>query len=337
MISGSNQDNWANGADTQVQIGFALHSISLFVDAIVPLRKLRNGIEESRKYAQIACSIKAIGLVEAPVVAADPSNEGQYLLLDGHIRIAILKDIGVTSVDCLVATDDEAYTYNKRINRLPPVQEHRMIVKAIERGVTESAIADALGLDVMSIRARFRLLNGICPEAAEMLKDTNCSMKVFDILRRMSAMRQIEAADLMIGQNNFTLIFGRALLAATSHDQMALKAKKARKTDLSGPTSQHIARMERELATLQTQVRSVEESYGIDNLHLTFARGYIAKLIGNAGIVRWLSHHKPEYLAEFQRIIAIDSIGNLTGPFADPVVDGDPDPLSAGTMGDAAQ
>ncbi|WP_430389538.1 plasmid partitioning protein RepB C-terminal domain-containing protein [Blastomonas fulva] len=90
----------------------------------------------------------------------------------------------------MVANDDETYTYNKRVNRLPPVQEHRMIVRAIERGVTAAMIADALGLEVQSIRARFRLLDGICPEAADMLKDTNCSMKVFDMLRRMSNMRQ---------------------------------------------------------------------------------------------------------------------------------------------------
>jgi len=42
--------------------------------------------------------------------------------------------------------------------------------------------------------------------------------------------------------------------------------------------------MERELAALQTQVKSVEETYGIDNLHLTVARGYVAKLLANTRI-----------------------------------------------------
>lgn len=44
--------------------------------------------------------------------------------------------------------------------------------------------------------------------------------------------------------------------------------------------------MEREIARLQMQVKSVEETYGIDNLHLTVARGYVRKLLGNAGVVR---------------------------------------------------
>jgi hypothetical protein len=171
--------------------------------------------------------------------------------------------------------------------------------------------------DFTQIRARFRLLDGICTEAADALKDTNCSMKVFDLLRRMTALRQIEAADLMIGQNNFSLMFARALLAATTEEQLVPAGKKARKPDVTGPTSQQISRMERELAALQTQVKSVEETYGIDNLHLTFARGYLGKLLANARIVRWLSVHRAEYLTEFQRIAEIDSLGGLATPNAE--------------------
>jgi hypothetical protein len=300
------------GAENRVRLGFERKSVTLQIDSIVPLKSLREGVRESRKYAQIVSSIKAIGLVEAPVVVPDPQNDGRYFLLDGHLRIEAIKQLEIAAVECLVANDDETYSYNKRVNRLPPVQEHRMIVRSIERGVTEAVIADALGLEVQSIRARFRLLDGICNEAADMLKDTNCSMRVFDMLRRMSTMRQIEAADLMIGQNNYTLMFARALLAATPDDQLAAQSKKARKPDMSGPTSQQISRMERELATLQTQVKSVEDSYGIDNLHLTFARGYLVKLLGNVRIVRWLSNHRQEFLAEFQRIADIEAIGPVS-------------------------
>ncbi|MFT3878480.1 MAG: plasmid partitioning protein RepB C-terminal domain-containing protein [Gemmatales bacterium] len=68
---------------------------------------------------------------------------------------------------------------------------------------------------ITSIRRRHRMLNGICPDAAEILKDTECPLSVFDILRQMAPFRQIEAAELMTGQNNFTGIFAKALLAAT--------------------------------------------------------------------------------------------------------------------------
>ena len=60
--------------------------------------------------------------------------------------------------------------------------------------------------------------------------------------------------------------------------------------------------MEREIARLQMQVKSVEETYGIDNLHLTVTRGYVRKLLGNARVVRWLTQHRQEYLTEFQAV-----------------------------------
>ena len=73
--------------------------------------------------------------------------------------------------------DDEAYTYNKRINRLATVQEHFMIVRAIERGVSEDKLANALNLDVKAINRRRTLLVGICPEVIELLKDKSVNPK----------------------------------------------------------------------------------------------------------------------------------------------------------------
>lgn len=296
------------GTEGQVRTAFERDYVSVDIASIIPLKALRDGVHESKKYAQIVSSIKAIGLVEAPVVIAAPGDCGQYYLLDGHLRIEVLKQLSIASVECLVATDEDTYTYNKRINRLPPVQEHRMIVRAIERGVAPAQIADALGLEVQTVRRRSRLLEGISPDAADILKDTNCPIVVFDTLRRMSPLRQVEAADLMIGQNNFTAAFAKALLAATPDDQLAKPPKSRNGKANASPNSQQLARMERELAVLQTRIKSVEDSYGIDNLHLTLARGYVTKLLGNAGVVRWLSHNRQEYLAEFQRIAEIDTL-----------------------------
>src|SRR3546814_20947223 len=103
----------------------------------------------------------------------------------------------LTEVECLVAADDDTYTYNKRINRLAPIQEHRMIQRAIDRGVPQERIADALGLDVQTVRKRSRLLEGICADAAEILKHTPCPAGTFAVLRRMSPRRQVEADELM--------------------------------------------------------------------------------------------------------------------------------------------
>ena len=182
----------------------------------------------------------------------------RYYLLDGHLRIEALKDLGTETVECLVSTDDETYTYNKRINRIAAVQEHRMIKRAIERGVPEDQIAEALGMEVGSVRRRQRMLDGICPDAADTLRDTDCPLNVFDTLRRMMPLRQIEAAELMVGQNNITGVFAQALLAATP-EKLLVQPRKSRPGADQSVSSEQIARMERELASLQTQVKSVEE------------------------------------------------------------------------------
>lgn len=296
--------------DGRIHLAFDQSFVTIPVSAIIALKTLPEGARGSRSYAQVLSSIKAIGLVEAPVVMADTTSAGTWFLLDGHLRLEALKELGITEVECLLATDDDTYTYNKRVNRIPPIQEHRMIVRAIERGVSATEIAEALNLEVQSVLRRFRLLEGISPEAAEMLKDTPCSMKVFDILRQLSAVRQIEAADLMIGQNNFSIMFARAIRAATPENQV-VTAKKGRGAGTPTPSGQQIARMERELAALQTQVKSIDETYGVDNLHLTVARGYIAKLLANSRIVRWLTNHQQDYLGEFQKIAEIDTLGPI--------------------------
>lgn len=297
--------------DGHIHLAFDRDFLTIPVAGIIPLKTLPDGARASRSYAQVLSSIRAIGLIEAPVVMADTKNPGTWFLLDGHLRLEALKDLGVVEVECLLATDDDTYTYNKRVNRIPPIQEHRMIARAMDRGVSSADIGAALNLQVESVLRRFRLLEGISPEAAEMLKDTPCSMKVFDILRQMTSVRQIEAADLMIGQNNFTVMFARALRAATSENQLAT-TRKGKGGGKPTPSGQQIARMERELAALQTQVKSVEETYGIDNLHLTVARGYIAKLLANNRVVRWLSTHQQDYLSEFQKIAEIDTLGPIT-------------------------
>jgi ParB-like chromosome segregation protein Spo0J len=65
------------------------------------------------------------------------------LLLDGHMRLDALRFLGATEAACVVADDDEAFTYNKRVNRLATIQEHYMIVRALDRGVPGEAGAGA--------------------------------------------------------------------------------------------------------------------------------------------------------------------------------------------------
>lgn len=290
--------------------GFEFGTRIIPLSAILPLKILRPTTKQSQKYRQIAKSIHAIGLVECPVVSPNPDKRGTYFLLDGLLRLEIIKELGWKEVECLISTDDEGYTYNKRISRLASIQEHRQIVHAVEHGVPEERIAEALDMELGAIRRRFKLLDGICQEAADQLSDKSCPMVVFDLLKRMKPMRQVEAAELMTGQRNFTTPFIKAILAATSDSQLVKPRHPTGDRDIS---REQIARLERELEAAQSRTRYAEETYGEDNLQLTIARSYVAKLVKNERVSAWLASHEPEYLAEFMEIAEFDSLATISG------------------------
>ena len=204
----------------RVQIGFEGQTIEIGIDNLLPTRSVQPEFRKTRKFAQIRSSIQEIGLIEPLIVTPPDPASGLRMLLDGHLRLLAMRELGLATVTCLVSCDDEGYTYNKRVNRLATVQEHYMILRALERGVPEERLAKALDINVASLRRKRDLLDGICPEVEEMLKDRNFSGDVMRHLKRMKPQRQIECADLMCSMNNFSIGYASALLAATPPDQL---------------------------------------------------------------------------------------------------------------------
>src|ERR1019366_80863 len=139
-----------------VKAAFRPDVVSLRIDSLVPTRDLDPRERHNAKYKQIATSLTVVGLIEPLVVFA--SGHGTYRVLDGHKRLDVLVHRKSTEVECLLATDDEGYTYNKRVNYLSPVGEHRMILRALEHN-TEEVIAEALNVNVCVIRRKRALLN----------------------------------------------------------------------------------------------------------------------------------------------------------------------------------
>lgn len=290
---------------SKVALGFVPEPKAIPVEKILPSRKPPVGLPASRKFKQIQSSIAEIGLIEPLTVSPINDGNGTYTLLDGHMRLLALKEQGIAEVPCLEAVDDESYTYNNRLNRLSSIQEHYMIRRAIERGVSPERLARALNLDVSQIRKRSQLLDGICPEARGLLEDRQFSTELSRVIRKMKPTRQVECLELMVSANNLTVPYGEALLAATPVE-LLVEGKKPRK--LSGVTKEQMARMEREMGSLQNQFRLVEQTYGQDVLTLVIVRGYLVKLLGNEAITRLLRAKAPEILEQFEAIVASVSI-----------------------------
>jgi len=280
-------------------IGFVPEPVTLPLDRILPSRRIPDGLHGSRKFKQIQASIDAVGLIE-PLIVGQADKSGQHVLLDGHIRLLVLREMEFADAPCLVATDDESYTYNNRINRLTTIQEHFMIRRAVERGVKPDRLAKALNVDVSSIHKKVSLLDGICAEAAELLKEQNFSANIGGMLRRMKPTRQVECVELMLAANKLNVAYAQALLAATPKEMLVGETKPRK---MKGVTTEQMAKMEREMGNLHEQYKLVEQTYGQDVLNLVLAKGYLVKLLDNTVVLRYLRQKQRDVLTEFENIV----------------------------------
>ena len=272
-----------------VLAAFDARLVVLPIEKILPARTMLARTRASTRFERIRSSMAEVGLVEPLVVA--PARDGCHLLLDGHSRLAVLRETGATEVRCLVATDDEAFTYNRRVSHLATIQEHRMIARALDKGVPEARLAKALNVDVAHIRRLRSMLEGICAEAIDLLKDKRVNPQVFRVMRRMRPMRQVKVAELMTAAGNYTASYADLLLVGTPNKDL-LHPEKPKK--LGGLTPEQISKMEREMEAVSIDFRNAEEAYGRNVFDLVVAKGYVGKLLRNKDVSEFLARSFPE-------------------------------------------
>lgn len=273
------------------------------LDKLLPSRRLPV-LQGTVKFRQIVSSIQSVGIIEPLSVTLANATEAQYLLLDGHVRLQALHELGAATAPCLLASDDEAYTYNTRINRLSTIQETRMLQEAVAKGVSRERLAQTLNIDISSLLKKLKLLDGICPEAAAMLKDRQFSPEISRLLRKMKATRQIECIDLMLTANSLTVNYAEALLATTPVELLVDGSK----PNMRGVTPEQMDRMEREMQNLQGQYKLIEDSYADDVLNLVVAQGYLSKLLANEAVSRFITQLRPDIFEQFQTIVTMNSL-----------------------------
>ena len=250
-----------------IKIAFDQDVVTLPIEKLLPTKALPKTLQQSVKYSRIAASISEVGIIEPLSVARQKG--GAYLLLDGHVRLAALREQEIGEAPCIIAHDDESFTYNKRVNRLAVIQEHYMIVRALDRGVSEEKLARALNVDIKVIRNRRHLLRGISDDVAELLKDKQVGHVAFQKLRKMKPLRQLEVA---------------------------------------GLSTEQMERLEREMSELSTDYKELEMSYGDDMLVLVVASGFLERLLGKREIERFLETRHPEILENFRSVVQATSL-----------------------------
>jgi len=282
-----------------VRVAFERVECVLPLTKIKPQRPFAPSDRQTTKYKLISSSIKAIGVIEALVVY--PKSPDEYLLLDGHFRLDVLKQLEVSEVRCTLSLDDEAYTYNKKVNQVSNIAQHFMILKALEHGVPEERLAETLNVDINNLRIKRDLLNGICHEAVQLLRNRKVAIGVFIILRKMKPVRQVEAAEHMIAGSTFSVAFAKALLAVTKPDLLVKRIRKQKVTATSHAAQEMLGK---ETDRLVKDLRRIEESYGKDILTLTVCSGFIKRLLANAQVESYLSRHHSDLLEAIKEGIA---------------------------------
>ncbi|MDN2578983.1 plasmid partitioning protein RepB C-terminal domain-containing protein [Aquibium sp. ELW1220] len=289
-------------APLNLTLGFDLETYQIPLEELMPSKKVPDGVMTTRKFRQIVSSIREIGLIEPlSVIKPDPNASG-FLLLDGNLRVLALKELGQDTAPCLIAKDFETYTYNHRINRLSTVQEHYMLRRAIDKGVSKERLARAFSVNLSTINSRVNLLHGICPKAVELLQDQQFAPDVTRHLRKMKAARQIEAVELMMAANTITAAHADALLKATPPEQRSDYAPPKPDEPKSDPLEQ-IVKLEREMNQVQEKYKRTEESYGSELLNLVVAKGYLKKVLENDAVRSYVDRHAPEILEQFELVL----------------------------------
>lgn len=285
------------------KVAFEMRKREVELVRLLPTKVVKNA-QNLRRYRAIVDSIPELGLIE-PLMVFPQSGGDNYLVLDGHLRLLALKQLGWKTADVIVAEVDERYTYNARVNRLPPIQAHKMIVKAVRNGVKPERIAKALSMPMTTVSALIDLLDGINPEAVDLLKAKQITADAIRLLRKVTGLRQIEIAELMVSANNFTKAYAEALMLGTSRDQMVSPQERKKK---AGMTAEEVARMEREMESLEQDFKAIETNYTENMMSLTLARGYIKRLLGNNRVLRYLREHHGDLLTEFEGIVVAEAV-----------------------------
>ncbi len=279
---------------------FEFTGVTVKLGDLLPTKQVRDGLKQSSPYKAILASIREVGIIEPLMI--HPQKGGRYLLLDGHSRLEALKELGEEETFCLVATDDESYTYNRQRIHVAPIQANKMVLKAVEIGVPEERIAKALNLSLTTVRQNRTLLQGICPEAIELLKDKHIASHTFRHLKTVKPMRQIEIAELMCAAGIYVSTYAAALVGMSAQDQMVEMPT----TDKKGkPRPQDLARIENETRNIERDFVALQDTHDRTVLELTLARGYLKRLLDNGKVVRYLAQKHTDLLTEFQRIVEV--------------------------------
>ncbi len=264
---------------------------------VIQLRPLRERKVTKREYDRIVASIKAVGLIEPLVVF--PEN-GDYVILDGVQRYRALVELGVAIAPCIMGKEREAFTGNRMVNRVSPVQEHRMIEKAMDE-VDEGVIAAALGIATLNHRLKKSLLKQLHSDVATAYDAGKITRACAREFTHVKPHRQKEILRAMEGYKDYSTAFARSLVVKTAANQRENRGRKHNPWNKSAQRKNDLLKKLSDAEQKHDFYSQLYKQYTVDLLRLAiFARS----LLTNARVRDYLNTHHSDIVSRFEMIIA---------------------------------
>jgi ParB family chromosome partitioning protein len=263
---------------------------------LIRLRPLRDRKVTKREFDRIVASIQAVGLIEPLVVYPEGDD---YVILDGVQRFRALLEMGIEIAPCIIGKQREAFTGNRMVNRVSPVQEHRMIEKSLGE-VDEASIAAALGISCLDHRLKKSLLKQLHPDVAAAFDHAKISRVCAREFTYVKPSRQKEILDAMDGYKDYSTAFVRTLVVKTPLQQ---RDPHRRKNNPWDKTTQRKNDLLKQLADAEQKhdfYSRLYKQYTIDLLRMAI---YARTLLTNSRIREYLERLHPAVVARFESVI----------------------------------
>jgi ParB family chromosome partitioning protein len=264
---------------------------------ITRLRPLRERKVSKREYDRILASIKAVGLIEPLVIFPDGDD---YVILDGVQRHRALTELGVDVVPCILGKQREAFTGNRMVNRVSPIQEHRMIEKSLGE-VDEATIAAALGISGLSHRLKKTLLKQLHHDVAAAFDAGKINRACAREFTHVKQPRQKEILQAMESYKDYSTTFARTLVVKTPAHQREGRGRKHNPWDKSAQKKNDLLKKLAEAEQKHDFYSQLYKQYTVDLLRLAI---YARSLLTNPRLRDYLVQHHGDIAVRFEAIIA---------------------------------
>jgi len=252
--------------------------------------------ERNRKYKKIVSSINNIGMIEPLSVYREGDH---HILMDGYLRLKAAEELKIEEIPCFIYQGRDSYTFNAMRNELSPLQESRMLKRAISQGVDEKDLAAVLNVRVDRIRQTRDLIKNLIPKAQELLESNVIFRSTAEQLKRVTEERQHEILEKMKELNNYNSSYAKVLVMKSPDELMRNPgARKAKNSESSKN------RLYTEIKKGSEEIEFYSQRYKHDMKELMKQVVFFRTLLEREAASEYLSQNYPQMVKEVQKILA---------------------------------